>query len=34
MDRAAKDLGERHGFTLEHHSVELTGVCGACAPRT
>jgi Fur family zinc uptake transcriptional regulator len=30
MDRAAEDLGERHGFTLEHRSVELTGVCGAC----
>jgi Fur family transcriptional regulator, zinc uptake regulator len=28
--RAAEDLGERHGFTLEHRSVELTGVCGAC----
>lgn len=30
IDRAAADLGERHGFTLEHHSLELTGVCGAC----
>lgn len=30
IDRAAEDLGERHGFTLEHRSVELTGVCGAC----
>ena len=30
LDRAAEDLGERHGFTLEHRSVELTGVCGAC----
>ena len=28
--RATEDLGERHGFTLEHRSVELTGVCGAC----
>ena len=30
IDRATEDLGERHGFTLEHRSVELTGVCGAC----
>jgi len=30
IDRAAEDLGERHGFTLDHRSVELTGVCGAC----
>jgi len=30
IDRAAEDLGERHGFTLEHRSVELTGVCGVC----
>ena len=30
IDRAAEDLGDRHGFTLEHRSVELTGVCGAC----
>jgi Fur family transcriptional regulator, zinc uptake regulator len=30
IDRAAEDLGERHGFTLEHRSVELRGVCGAC----
>lgn len=30
IDRAAEDLGERHGFMLEHRSVELTGVCGAC----
>jgi len=28
--RATEDLGERHGFTLEHRGVELTGVCGAC----
>jgi Fur family zinc uptake transcriptional regulator len=34
IDRAAEDLGERHGFTLEHHSVELTGVCGACSAPT
>ncbi len=31
IDRAAEDLGERHGFTLEHRSVELTGVCGPCS---
>lgn len=30
IDRAAEDLGERHGFTLEHRSVELTGLCGTC----
>jgi len=30
IDRATADLGERHGFTLEHRSVELTGVCGVC----
>lgn len=30
IDRAAEDLGERHGFTLEHRTVELTGLCGAC----
>jgi Fur family zinc uptake transcriptional regulator len=28
--RATVDLGARHGFTLDHHKVELTGVCGAC----
>jgi Fur family transcriptional regulator, zinc uptake regulator len=32
IDRAAEDLGERHGFTLEHRSVELTGLCGECRP--
>jgi Fur family zinc uptake transcriptional regulator len=31
IDRAAEDLGERHGFTLEHRSMELTGLCGACS---
>jgi Fur family transcriptional regulator, zinc uptake regulator len=30
INRAAEDLGERHGFTLEHRSVELTGLCGTC----
>lgn len=30
IDRATEDLSERHGFTLEHRSVELTGVCGVC----
>jgi len=30
IDRAAEDLGERHGFTLEHRSVEFTGLCGTC----
>jgi len=30
IDRAAKDLGRRHGFALEQRSVELTGLCGAC----
>jgi len=30
IDRAAEDLGERHGFTLEHRTVELTGLCGTC----
>jgi Fur family zinc uptake transcriptional regulator len=28
--QATEDLGERHGFTLDHRTVELTGVCGAC----
>lgn len=28
--RATVDLGERHGFTIDHRTVELTGVCGAC----
>lgn len=28
--RATEDLGERHGFVLDHRTVELTGVCGAC----
>ena len=28
--RATVDLGERHGFTLDHQTVELTGLCGAC----
>jgi Fur family zinc uptake transcriptional regulator len=28
--RATEDLGERHGFRLDHRAVELTGVCGAC----
>jgi len=30
IDRAAEELGQRHGFTLEHRSVELTGICGDC----
>jgi Fur family transcriptional regulator, zinc uptake regulator len=30
IGRATEDLGERHGFTLEHRSVELIGLCGAC----
>ncbi len=30
IDRATMDLGERHGFTLEQRSVELTGLCGDC----
>lgn len=28
--RAADELGERHGFALDHRTVELTGICGAC----
>jgi Fur family zinc uptake transcriptional regulator len=28
--RATVDLGQRHGFTLDRRTVELTGVCGAC----
>ena len=28
--RATEDLGERHGFTLDHRTVELTGLCGTC----
>jgi Fur family zinc uptake transcriptional regulator len=28
--RATEDLSERHGFTLDHRTVELIGLCGAC----
>ena len=28
--QATEDLGERHGFRLDHRTVELTGVCGPC----
>lgn len=28
--QATEDLGERHGFRLDHRTVELTGVCGTC----
>jgi Fur family zinc uptake transcriptional regulator len=28
--QATESLGERHGFKLDHRTVELTGVCGAC----
>lgn len=28
--RATTDLGERHGFILDHRTVELTGICGTC----
>lgn len=28
--QATEDLGERHGFTLDHRTVELTGLCGIC----
>ncbi len=28
--QATEDLGERHGFTLDHRTVELTGICGPC----
>jgi Fur family transcriptional regulator, zinc uptake regulator len=28
--RATGDLGERHGFTVDHRTVELTGLCGSC----
>jgi Fur family zinc uptake transcriptional regulator len=28
--RATEDLGERHGFTLDHRTVELVGLCGGC----
>ena len=28
--RATKNLGERHGFTLDHRTVELIGLCGTC----
>ena len=27
---ATEELGERHGFAIDHRTVELTGVCGAC----
>ena len=28
--KATEDLSERHGFRLDHRTVELTGVCGPC----
>ena len=28
--RATEDLGERYGFTLDHRTLELTGLCGIC----
>jgi Fur family zinc uptake transcriptional regulator len=28
--RATAELGERHGFVLDHRTVELIGVCGTC----
>ena len=28
--RATGDLGERHGFTVDQRTVELTGLCGSC----
>ena len=28
--RATEDLGQRHGFMVDHRTVELTGVCSAC----
>ena len=28
--QATENLGERHGFRLDHRTVELTGVCGPC----
>ena len=28
--QATADLGERHGFRLDHRTVELTGLCGPC----
>lgn len=30
IDRAAKDLGKRHGFALDRRVVELTGLCATC----
>ena len=30
MTQATKHLGQRHGFRLDHRTVELTGVCGPC----
>jgi Fur family transcriptional regulator, zinc uptake regulator len=28
--RATRNLGERHGFTLDYRTVELIGLCGTC----
>ena len=28
--QATENLGQRHGFRLDHRTVELTGVCGTC----
>jgi Fur family zinc uptake transcriptional regulator len=28
--KATEHLGERHGYVLDHQTVELTGICGTC----
>ena len=30
LDRALSVLAERAGFALQHHRLDLVGVCGAC----
>jgi Fur family transcriptional regulator, ferric uptake regulator len=30
LDEAFKSLAKNEGFTLEHHRLDLVGVCGAC----
>ena len=34
ITRATDDLGQRHGFALDHQTVELTGMCGPCRGET
>jgi Fur family zinc uptake transcriptional regulator len=33
VDSATESLGQRLGFALDQRTVELTGLCAACAPQ-